>query len=52
MCLRRFRGNDVYAFWDYRPAGVISQRKGGKTVKKEVSDGEDRSETGTDRRAA
>lgn len=52
MCLRRFRGNDVYTFWDYRPAGVISQRKGGKTVKKEVSDGKDRSETGTDRRAA
>ena len=52
MCLRRFRGNDVYTFWDYRPAGVIGQRKGGKTVKKEVSDGEDRSETGTDRRAA
>ena len=52
MCLRRFRGNDVYAFWDYRSAGVISQRKGGKTLKKEVSDGEDRSEIGTDRRTA
>ena len=34
------------ARWCYQP------RKGGKTVKKEVSDGEDRSETGTDRRAA
>ena len=52
MCLRRFRGNDVYAFWDYRSAGVIGQRKGGKTVKKEVSDGKDRYETGTHRRTA